>query len=71
MALRQADILLDRHDGRFVYYRIANQALLDLVRGAGRLAGVEIDVPSVATTCECPHCAEQKPDYIAHGESNQ
>jgi DNA-binding transcriptional ArsR family regulator len=64
MALRQADVLLDRREGRFVYYRIANPALLDLVRSAGRLAGVEIDAPPVAALCECPHCAEQKPGYL-------
>ncbi len=64
MALRQADVLLDRREGRFIYYRIANPALLDLVRSAGRLAEVEIDAPTVVTVCECPHCAEQKPGYL-------
>lgn len=58
MALRKADVLLDRREGRFVYYRIANPALLDLVRSAGRLAGVEIDVPPLTAACECPHCSE-------------
>jgi DNA-binding transcriptional ArsR family regulator len=70
MALRQADILLDRRDGRFIYYSIADPALLDLVRDVAQLAGVEIEMPPVATTCECPHCAEQQPGYIAHNKSN-
>ena len=70
MALRQSNVLLDRRDGRFVYYRVADPALLDLVRNAGRLVGVEIDAPPVAAMCECPHCAEQKPDYIAHAGPN-
>jgi len=70
MALRQADILLDRRDGRFVYYSIADPALLDLVRDAGQLVGVEIEMPPVTTTCECPYCAEQQPGYAAHDKSN-
>ena len=45
MALRQADILLDRRDGSFVYYHIADPALLDLVSSAARLAGIETGVP--------------------------
>jgi ArsR family transcriptional regulator len=65
MALRQAEILLDRRDGRFIYYRIANPALLDLIHDAGRLAGVEIITPVSAAVCECPHCAEAKPGYVA------
>ncbi|MBN1427305.1 MAG: helix-turn-helix transcriptional regulator [Anaerolineae bacterium] len=63
MALRQSNVLLDRRDGRFVYYRIAEPALLDLVRGAGRLAGVDTAAPVVPAVCECPHCSEQKPGY--------
>ena len=58
MALRRAGILLDRRDGRFVYYRIADPAVLELIRDARRLAGVEIDMPSIKTICECPQCAE-------------
>ena len=65
MALRRADVLLDRRDGRFVYYRIADPSLLGLVRSAGHLAGVDIDVPPITTACECPHCSEQKPGYLA------
>ncbi|MFZ6029268.1 MAG: ArsR/SmtB family transcription factor [Chloroflexota bacterium] len=65
MALRQAEILLDRREGRFIYYRIANPALLDLIHDAGRLAGVEITSPVSAVMCECPHCAEKQPGYVA------
>ena len=60
MALRQAEMLLDRRDGRFVYYRIANPALLDLVRDAERLAGVTLTPEGLASAredCPCPQCA--------------
>lgn len=65
MALRQAGILLDRRNGRFVYYHIANPALLDLVHNAARLVGAEIDTLRVATVCECPRCTGQKSDSLA------
>ncbi len=61
MALRQAEILLDRREGRFIYYRIANPDLLDLVRDAGRLVGVVVASPPAATSCACPHCTEEIP----------
>lgn len=64
MALRQAGILLDRREGRFIYYHVANPALLDLVRDAGRLAGAENDVPLTTAGCECPHCSGQITDTI-------
>ena len=64
MALRQAEILLDRRDGRFVYYRIADPALLDLVRSAAKLAGIETGVPTPRVMCVCPHCTEAQPGYL-------
>jgi len=64
MALRQAEVLLDRRDGRFIFYRIANPALLDLVRDAGKLASVDVLSPPTAVKCECPHCIEAKPDSL-------
>ena len=66
MALRQSEILLDRREGRFIYYRIANPDLLDLVRDAGRLVGVVVASPPAATSCSCPHCTEENP--IQDGE---
>lgn len=64
MALRQAEILLDRREGRFIYYCIANPALLDLIRDAGRLAGVEVTTPVLPANCECPHCTEKQPGFV-------
>ncbi len=63
MALRKAEILKDRREGRFVYYRLADQAVLDLIRDVAKLSGIEpqqIDAianPVPEEACECPHCA--------------
>src|SRR5574338_1618024 len=37
MALRRADILSDRREGRYVYYRLSDLRFLDLLSAAGSL----------------------------------
>jgi DNA-binding transcriptional ArsR family regulator len=65
MALRKADILQDRRVGRYVYYRLTNEAILALVRDAAILSGLtprsvdELANPSPGPGCECPHCAPE------------
>jgi DNA-binding transcriptional ArsR family regulator len=60
MALRQAEVLLDRRDGRYVYYRLADPDLLGLVRHAGQLAGKGLSSPPAASQCPCPICASDE-----------
>ena len=63
MALRKAEILLDRRQGRYVYYRLADESTLALVRDAARLSGLNpenvdaLSNPDPGPECECPHCA--------------
>ena len=63
MALRKADILAVRREGRYVFYRLKNASLLDLVLGAASLRGLSPESVSalintrVYPACECPHCA--------------
>jgi DNA-binding transcriptional ArsR family regulator len=61
MALRRAEILQDRREGRFIYYRLADPAILPWLRDAGRLAGVSLpNLPATPVTgCSCPPCAGQ------------
>lgn len=65
MALRKAEILQDRRDGRFIYYRLANISILDLVLASARLSGIDAEnINALINTknnpsCECPHCADQ------------
>ncbi|MBL8062411.1 MAG: winged helix-turn-helix transcriptional regulator [Anaerolineales bacterium] len=62
MALRKADILQDRREGRYVYYRLKNASYLDLITDSATLSGLSTEtVSSVINTqvypsCECPHC---------------
>lgn len=62
MALRKADLLQDRREGRYIFYRLKNASLLDLITASAVLSGLSAD--SVSTlintrtypACECPHC---------------
>lgn len=63
MALRKADILQDRREGKYVYYRLKNAALLDFLVGSASWNGLAPEAISTLInrqnypSCECPHCA--------------
>jgi len=65
MALRKAEILHDRRQGRYVYYRLKDESILNLVRDAAALSGLDpqsVDAlanPNPGADCECPHCAPE------------
>ena len=62
MALRKAEILLDRREGRYIYYRLAHTSLLDLISSAAILSGLPAELVSTLVNkltnpaCECPQC---------------
>jgi hypothetical protein len=62
MALRKADILSDRREGRYIYYRLKNTSLLELITNAAVLSGLtaesitELVNKRTLPACECPHC---------------
>jgi DNA-binding transcriptional ArsR family regulator len=62
MALRKAKILTTRRDGRYIYYRLRDTRLLDLVKTAGELSGApellaEFEgLAQSSQACACPHC---------------
>lgn len=62
MALRKAELLQDRRQGRYVYYRLKDESILALVKDAARLSGLEQESvdrlanPDPGPDCECPHC---------------
>ncbi|HET9910464.1 MAG TPA: metalloregulator ArsR/SmtB family transcription factor [Anaerolineales bacterium] len=63
MALRKADILQDRRAGRYVFYRLKDASLLDLIAASTRLSGLPAESVSALihtksiSSCECPHCS--------------
>jgi len=63
MALRKADILQDRREGRYVFYRLKDASLLDLITASARLSGLSAESvstlinPQINPACECPQCS--------------
>jgi DNA-binding transcriptional ArsR family regulator len=63
MALRKADILQDRRAGRYIFYRLKDASILDLVTASARLSGLSTENVSalintqVNPACECPQCS--------------
>ncbi len=65
MALRKADILQDRREGRYVFYKIKNASLLDLITASATLSGLSAESVSslintqVYPSCACPQCVPE------------
>lgn len=58
MALREEDILRTSREGRFIYYRIADQKILDMITAAAQIKGISMDaINSEKKTCGCPKCS--------------
>lgn len=62
MVLRDAKILDTRRDGKYIYYRVADRKVFDLIKTAAALLEMPPDsLPSLDETvalsnCECPKC---------------
>ncbi|MBK9925813.1 MAG: helix-turn-helix transcriptional regulator [Anaerolineales bacterium] len=62
MALRKADILQDRREGRYIFYSLKDASLLDLITASATLSGLSAESVSalintqVNPSCECPQC---------------
>lgn len=46
MALRKADILLDRREGRYIFYSLKDASILDLVTTSATLSGLSAETVS-------------------------
>lgn len=63
MALRKADILQDRREGRYIFYSLKDASLLDLITASATLSGLPVETVSelintqLNPSCECPQCA--------------
>lgn len=62
MALRKADILQDRREGRYIFYSLKDASLLDLITASATLTGISTETVTTlintqtTPSCECPHC---------------
>ena len=62
MILRDAGLVTANRDGRNIYYRLSNPAVLNVILQAAEALGVispgQITQPGLIEGCPCPHCAE-------------
>jgi len=56
MALREAGVVTDRREGRYIFYRLRDPDLLGLVRQAAQLQGMDLPSLAPAPDCNCPNC---------------
>jgi ArsR family transcriptional regulator len=63
MAMRDAEILETRRDGRFIYYKVKNKHVFDLILLAGNLVDIQmgsflqVKRGEKVSGCVCPKCA--------------
>lgn len=61
MVLREEGILRTNREGRFIYYRIADQKILDMITAAAQIKSVSLDaINTEKKTCDCPKCCGDK-----------
>jgi DNA-binding transcriptional ArsR family regulator len=67
MTLRQMNLVSARREGRNIYYRLTDLAILDLLQEAGQLVGLAGEALHIVETgakvsgCPCPHC---EPEWV-------
>lgn len=67
MGLRQAGILEARRDGRFIYYRLADPQIMQLVSLAAQASGCQVVFAAHQAphpSCPCPHCVPLNSDDL-------
>jgi len=62
MALREAGLVTDRRESRFIFYRLADPRLLGMLHQVAEIQKVTLPEISPSPTCDCPNCSSQ------HGE---
>jgi DNA-binding transcriptional ArsR family regulator len=60
MALREAGLVTDRRESRFIFYHLANPRLLDVLRQMAELQGISLPEPAPSPACDCPNCTKQR-----------
>lgn len=60
MALREAGVLVTRRDGRFIFYRIADQRYLEIIDSTVQITGLKMETLTTGKKdCDCPKCCSK------------
>jgi ArsR family transcriptional regulator len=59
MTLRKKKIITSRRDGKYIYYRLVNPEVLEVIRAAAEIVGISKDSLDMQdhSNCECPKCS--------------
>jgi ArsR family transcriptional regulator len=60
MALRETGLVLARREGRFIHYRLADPALLEIIRRTALLKSITLPQLSPSPDCGCPNCSKER-----------
>jgi DNA-binding transcriptional ArsR family regulator len=60
MALREAGLVTDRRESRFIFYHLADPRLLGVLSQIAEMQGVSLPELSPSPDCECPNCSKQQ-----------
>jgi DNA-binding transcriptional ArsR family regulator len=60
MALREAGLVTDRRESRFIYYRLADVQLPEVIRQVAEMRAVTLPELQQSSTCECPKCSSRR-----------
>jgi DNA-binding transcriptional ArsR family regulator len=62
MLLRKKKIVASRREGKYIYHRLVNPEVLEILRAAGSIMNVPQDALGIQdhSNCECPKCSTGK-----------
>ena len=55
-ALREAGLVTDRRESRFIFYRLADPRLISVLGTLAEMQGIQLPVISPEAACDCPNC---------------
>jgi ArsR family transcriptional regulator len=62
MALREAGVVSDRREGRYIHYRLSDLRMLAILRQAAEVQGTTLPELWPSPDCHCPNCQHRECD---------
>jgi ArsR family transcriptional regulator len=60
MALREASLVTDRRESRFIFYHLTDPRLLGVLRQVAEIQKVTLPELFPSAACDCPNCSSQR-----------
>jgi DNA-binding transcriptional ArsR family regulator len=62
MVMRKKKIITSRREGKYIFYRLVNPEVLEILREAGKIVGIPKDALVIQdhSNCECPKCSVEE-----------